>query len=325
MPDFTRPRKKTNTKKRSKRNLEKALLYLRFLKILKITFHIFIFLFVIYIIFLFKKEEALFKIKNNLSNIYSNLIYNDICTNIEINGVEMVNVKDLEEKIYDFCSLDNKNNLSLLAKNILADPWIKNLSIKREIPDTLIINIEEFLPFAIWKTDNNIHLIDEEGKIILIPERDVRKFSYLIIVAGDGAKDNIYSLFNMLSSNSSLFSRIKSALFIGKRRWNLELDNGIIVKMPEENLMTAWTRLDKILSINGSEIDIKSIDLRNSNKVFIEKSNYPSNHDWFILRLFQEITDFVENGFLAGALYAGNIIKDCQNLQNIKIRTIWVI
>ncbi len=273
MPDFTRPRKKTNTKKRSKRNLEKALLYLRFLKILKITFHIFIFLFVIYIIFLFKKEEALFKIKNNLSNIYSNLIYNDICTNIEINGVEMVNVKDLEEKIYDFCSLDNKNNLSLLAKNILADPWIKNLSIKREIPDTLIINIEEFLPFAIWKTDNNIHLIDEEGKIILIPEHDVRKFSYLIIVAGDGAKDNIYSLFNMLSSNSSLFSRIKSALFIGKRRWNLELDNGIIVKMPEENLMTAWTRLDKILSINGSEIDIKSIDLRNSNKVFIEKSN----------------------------------------------------
>ena len=43
--------------------------------------------------------------------------------------------------------------------------------------------------------------------------------------------------------------------------------------MPEENLMTAWTRLDEILSINGSEIDIKSIDLRNSNKVFIEKSN----------------------------------------------------
>ena len=54
----------------------------------------------------------------------------------------------------------------------------------------------------------------------------------------------------------------------------------------------------------------------------IQKSNYPSNHNWFILRLFQEITDFVENGFLAGALYAGNIVKDCQNLQNIKIRTI---
>lgn len=55
---------------------------------------------------------------------------------------------------------------------------------------------------------------------------------------------------------------------------------------------------------------------------FIQKSDYPSDYNWFILRLFQEITDFVENGFLAGALYAGNIVKDCQNLQNIKIRTI---
>ena len=272
MSNFTRPRKNIKNKRKTKRNLEQALLYLRIFKILKITFHIFIFLFVLYILFIFKKEETLFRLKNNLSNIYSNLVYNDICTNIEINGVEMVNVKDLEEKIYDFCNLDNKNNLSLLAKNILSDPWIKNLSIKREIPDTLIINIEEFLPFAIWKTDNDIHLIDEEGKIILIPERDVRKFTHLIVVAGDGAKDNIYSLFNMLSSNSFLFSRIKSALFIGKRRWNLELDNGIIVKMPEENIMTAWNRLDEILSINGSEIDIKSIDLRNSNKIFIEKN-----------------------------------------------------
>ena len=273
MSDFNRPKKKNTVKRKNRRNLEKTLFYLKVAKILRIFFHLFVFVSIIYIIILFIKEDTLIKLKNNLSNMYSNLIYNNICTNIEINGVEMVNVKDLEEKIYDFCSLDNKNNLSLLAKNILSDPWVKNLSIKREIPDTLIINIEEFLPFAIWKTDNNIHLIDEEGKIILIPERDVRKFSYLIVVAGDGAKDNIYSLFNILSSNSSLFSRIKSALFIGKRRWNLELDNGIIVKMPEEGLMTAWTRLDEILSINGSEIDIKSIDLRNSNKVFIEKSN----------------------------------------------------
>ena len=57
---------------------------------------------------------------------------------------------------------------------------------------------------------------------------------------------------------------------------------------------------------------------------YSRKSNYPKSHDWFILRLFQEITDFVENGFLTGSLYAGNISKDCRNLQNFKIRTITI-
>lgn len=273
MPDYTRPKNKKSRRK-NKKNLDKVLLYLKISKILKIIFNIFIFFLIIYLIILFKKEDILLKIKTNFSNFYSDLIYNDICTNIEINGVNMVNVTELENKIYDFCNLKNKNNLEILAKNILSDPWIKNLSIKREIPNTLIVNIEEFIPFAIWKTDNDIHLIDEEGKIVPISDRDVRKFLYLIVIAGDEAKENIYSLFNMLSSNPTLFSRIKSALFIGKRRWNLELDNGIIIKMPEEDILKAWDRLDKILSINGSEIDIKSIDLRNSDRIYIEKIKY---------------------------------------------------
>ena len=42
--------------------------------------------------------------------------------------------------------------------------------------------------------------------------------------------------------------------------------------MPEKNIINAWDKLDKILSINGSEIGIKSIDLRNSDKIFLEEN-----------------------------------------------------
>ena len=86
--------------------------------------------------------------------------------------------------------------------------------------------------------------------------------------------------------------------------------------------MRKWFKTSDMLEAL-THSDVAEADMLNLYTVtFIEKSNYPSNHDWFILKVFQEITDFVENGFLAGALYAGNIIKDCQNLQNIKIRTI---
>ena len=41
--------------------------------------------------------------------------------------------------------------------------------------------------------------------------------------------------------------------------------------MPEKNVIDAWSKLDKILSIRGSEIDLKVIDLRNDDKIFLEE------------------------------------------------------
>ena len=98
-------------------------------------------------------------------------------------------------------------------------------------------------------------------------------FAYynLIFITGDGAKENIYGLFNMLSTKPYLFGRIKSIIRIGNRRWNFELDNGIIIKMPENDIIEAWEKLDKIISIKGSEINIKSIDLRNKDKILLEE------------------------------------------------------
>ena len=275
MSNFTRPnkaKKRKSKNKVNKNNVDLVLFYLKLTKVLKIILALFVIFAIFYLVRNIKKEKTFNEFKEKLVLTYSKLIYKDICTEIEINGVKMVNIKTIERKLREFCDLENKNDLFILAKSLEIDPWIKNISIKRKLPDTLIINIEEYLPFAIWKTNGDIHLIDEEGKIISISDKEKSKFLHLIVVAGEDSKNNIDSLFNMLSSNPTLFSRIKSAIFVGKRRWNLELDNGIIIKMPEKNIINAWDKLDKILSINGSEIGIKSIDLRNSDKIFLEEN-----------------------------------------------------
>ena len=275
MSNFTRPnkaKKRKSKNKVNKNNVDLVLFYLKLTKVLKIILALFVIFAIFYLVRNIKKEKTFNEFKEKLVLTYSKLIYKDICTDIEINGVKMVNIKTIERKLREFCDLENKNDLFILAKSLEIDPWIKNISIKRKLPDTLIINIEEYLPFAIWKTNGDIHLIDEEGKIISISDKEKSKFLHLIVVAGEDSKNNIDSLFNMLSSNPTLFSRIKSAIFVGKRRWNLELDNDIIIKMPEKNIINAWDKLDKILSINGSEIGIKSIDLRNSDKIFLEEN-----------------------------------------------------
>lgn len=268
---------KKNKKKINKKNIGLILLYLRAIKVFKILFNILILILIIQLIIALYKNNIMRKFEDKLSLTYSKIVYKNICVNVEINGIEKANINDVQNTVYNFCNKENKNDMIILLEQIKTDPWIKNVTIKRKLPNTLEIKIEEYLPFAIWKNGEKLFLIDENGTIIKINEKERRGYNNLIIVAGEGSKENIYSLFNMLSSNPNLFSRIKSALRVGQRRWNLELENGIIIKMPEKNTLDAWQKLDKILSIRGSDIDIKTIDLRNDDKVFIEEKSSTSN------------------------------------------------
>lgn len=273
MPTKQIKKKTKRSKKVNKKNLGLTIFYLRFLKIFRIFFNVFLVIFVVYISIILYKNNSMVKLKNNLALIYSKILYRDICANTEINGIERADIEKIRKKIYSFCELENKNDMGELLNGINDDPWIKSVVIKRKLPNTLKIEISEYLPFAILKYDDTMHLIDENGIIIKIKENEKRAYYNLLIVAGEGSEENIYSLFNLLSLNPNLFSRIKSALRIGERRWNLVLDNGILIKMPEKNVLEAWSRLDKILSIRGSEIDLEIIDLRNEDKIFLEEKD----------------------------------------------------
>lgn len=268
----TRPTRKGRKKNTvNKKNVGLVLLYLKIFKIFKILFHILIIAATFYLIYFIYKNDTVGKLKESSKLHYSKLIYNSVCDNVEINGIEKSSKERVEMIIYNFCNLDNKLDLRLLLMEIKKDPWIKNVNIKRKLPNTLQINIEEYLPFAMLTDGKNLYLMDESGTVIDIDESEKKLYGDLLIVAGEGAKNNIYSLFNLLSSNPQLFSRIKSALRIGNRRWNFTLDNGIVVQMPEHDPLDAWHKLNKLLSIRGSEIDLKVIDLRNQDKIFLEE------------------------------------------------------
>lgn len=262
---------KSKNKKNKRRNIDLVMFRLRALKILKIVFNIVVFVSTIFMLKILFQSDIPKKIKEKLSQNYSKIVLKDICVSLEINGIERADMYKLQKKIHDFCEQDNKNDMQKLLNEITDDPWIKEVSIKRKLPNTLSIKIEEYLPFAIWKSGEKLHLIDETGKIIRIQEKERRGYYNLLVVAGEGSKENIYGLFNLLSSNPALFSKIKSGLRIGKRRWNLELDSGVIVKMPEKDVIDAWYKLDKLISIPGSEINLRIIDLRNEDKVFLEE------------------------------------------------------
>jgi len=248
------------------------LLYIKFLRFFKITLITLVVSLVFFFISILFESNLVERFFQNISDFYSNLAYRNICTNIEIIGVNRASIIEIQDKIRVFCDQENKNNLRVLLTSIKSNPWIRDVTVRRKIPNMLQITINEYIPFAIWKDKNATKLIDEYGDVILVSDKEKSSYRNLLIIGGDTTIKSIRSLFNLLSSNPHLFSKVKTATHVGKRRWNLELENGILVKMPENNTTEMWNKLDKIISIRGIDVSIKTIDLRDVDKIFLEQN-----------------------------------------------------
>jgi len=147
-----------------------------------------------------------------------------------------------------------------------ALPWVKSAKIERRLPGTIHIMLEERAPYALWQRGERYTLVDQEGHLIVdIPESHIQ----LPLIVGPDAPANAAALFAVLRAQPSLASRVKAAVRVGERRWNLYLDtyeDGVSVRLPEENMSQALTRLaglereHKILQRNLEFIDLRLED-----------------------------------------------------------------
>lgn len=161
---------------------------------------------------------------------------------------------------------------TLAKTRIEALPWIAHVSIERRLPDSLYVTLIEKKPIALWQFQEKLSLIDSDGTSI--PDVDRSKYKNLPLIVGEDAPKFAPSFFDILESESHLKSLIASAVIIGKRRWDLHLKNGMIVKLPENNASAAWTQLalldqeHKLL-----DRDIAIIDFRLPDRLIIKMAS----------------------------------------------------
>lgn len=152
---------------------------------------------------------------------------------------------------------------------IEALPWVKSAEVRRVWPDRILVRIVERSPVAIWQKDGATVVIDIEGKPIA--GEDPSRFASLPLVVGQGAETAVASLLKLVATQPNLKSRVKSAVRVGERRWNLQLDNAVEVRLPEEGAEAALAelvRLDREQSVLSR--DIKAIDLRYPDRFIVK-------------------------------------------------------
>lgn len=161
-------------------------------------------------------------------------------------------------------------NVAATRRRIEALPWVRTASVRRALPDTVVVDVVERRPLALWQKDGAFKLIDHDGKTI--DDRDVGRFGELLVVVGAGAPEHAAELIEVLDSQPDLKRRVKAAVWVGERRWNVRFDTGVDVRMPEGDTAGAWLRLaeyERTHRVLGR--DVRVLDLRLPDRMILRK------------------------------------------------------
>jgi cell division protein FtsQ len=155
-------------------------------------------------------------------------------------------------------------DLGLAKTRLEALPWVRVADVERLLPDTILVRLGERRPLAFWQRHGALALVADDGTVI--PTSNLDDFGSLVVLVGDDAPRFGASLIEMLASEPDLAPHVAAAVRIGGRRWNLRLDSGIDVALPERDPEAAWHRLaaldrsEQLLERNILEVDLRLTD-----------------------------------------------------------------
>lgn len=142
-------------------------------------------------------------------------------------------------------------SLDAIRDRLMGYGWVKDARVSRRLPDTLVIDIVERRPAAVWQNRQQLSLIDGEG-IVLAPV-PVDRMPDLPLLIGPKANAEATKLTALMARVPTLKPQLASATWIGARRWDLAFSSGETLALPEGDApaAAALTRFAKLDRSNG--------------------------------------------------------------------------
>jgi cell division protein FtsQ len=167
-------------------------------------------------------------------------------------------------------------SVSNIRHRLLQYGWVKDARVSHRLPDTLVIDIVERHPAALWQNEGRLALIDSDG--VVLDRVPVDKMPDLPLLIGPGANGEADELSRIMAAVPTLKPQLASASWVGGRRWDLSFQSGETVALPEgEQTATAalvkFARLDKSSGLLGR--GIVRFDLRVPDKMIVRLPRSP--------------------------------------------------
>jgi cell division protein FtsQ len=147
-------------------------------------------------------------------------------------------------------------------------PLVKSAVVRKLYPNELAITLVEREPYALWQINGELSVVAADGTVI--DRMSDARFASLPLVVGDQANKRAASYVALLEAAGPLRSRIRAGMLVSGRRWTLKMDNGLDVKLPEENAVEAVARLARLEREQRIlEKDVLALDLRIADRIVV--------------------------------------------------------
>ena len=200
----------------------------------------------------------------NNRNLRNENFLKDININVtgldEISNTELINNLNLLE-MNNLFFLDEKKIKKILNSNSL----IEKSFIFKKYPSTLDIKVHKTIFLAQLKKKDDIFFLGSNKK--LIKSNKIGKD--IPFIFGDFRIENFFQLKKAITKSNFDFNKIKNLFFFKSGRWDIEIESGLLIKLPKENIQQSLELSQKILDKDDKKIKI--IDLRQHKQVIINE------------------------------------------------------
>ncbi|WIW87462.1 cell division protein FtsQ/DivIB [Sphingobium sp. V4] len=177
---------------------------------------------------------------------------------VEVRGVERMD----ELPVYNIAlGQVDRSMLSLdlprVREDMLKLGWVKDARISRRLPDTLVVDIVERDPVAVWQHEGQLHLIDVAG--VVLQSVSAGAMPDLPLVVGPNANLQTAGLNKLMENAPALKPMLAGATWVGNRRWDLRFQSGETLSLPEGDRDSAsalvnFARMDGVNRLLGRGI-----------------------------------------------------------------------
>ena len=151
---------------------------------------------------------------------------------INVRGTNNLN----ELQVYQIALADRNRAMPFvdvqgLRERLLQLSWVEDARVSRQLPDTMVIDIIERKPVAVLAKADRLVLIDKDGVELEVVSAEQAKGRLLL--SGPGAGRQIAALNELLDAAPAMRPHLKSAEWVGNRRWNLTFKTDQVLALPE--------------------------------------------------------------------------------------------
>ena len=199
-------------------------------------------------------------IVGSINNINFNGLKLQNINNINITGLDIKDKSTLLKQIKNFY----QNNIFLirkidLANEIESNSLVENYSIFKKYPSSLDINIEKTKFLAKTNKNDQIFYIGSNGRFI----KNDSLNNQLPFIFGNPEVIDFFNIKEIIDKSKISYQEIKNLYFFPSKRWDLELRDNTLIKLPNENVKLALNLAIEFLNDN------KIIDARIENQIIL--------------------------------------------------------